>query len=80
MRESPHTRVIFHAAQLKGGTSALADALGVSVTDLQAWMRSEVPIPARVYSDLLDVIAEDTLSKLTTGGRTDNSGSQGASS
>ena len=31
-------------------------------------MRSEVPIPARVYAELLDVIAEDTLSKLTSRG------------
>ena len=78
MRESLHVKVVLRAAQIIGGASALAEALGVSLREVQAWMRSEVPIPESVYCELLDVIAEDTLGKLSSG--TNRSGSQGASS
>ena len=78
MRESLHCKVVFRAAQIVGGASALAEALEVSLREVQAWMRSEVPIPEPVYAELLDVIAEDTLGKLPGG--THRSGSQGASS
>lgn len=74
MSESLHTRVIFHAAQIMGGAAALAQALGVSITEVQAWMRSEIPIPEPRYAELLDVIAEDTLNKLSDLGRADESG------
>ena len=69
MRESLHVKVIFHAAQIVGGTSALAEAVGVSVQDIQSWMRSEAPIPEPVYFELLDAITEDVLAGLPSRNR-----------
>ena len=64
MRESLHAKVIFRAAQAMGGASALAEAVGVSVQEVQSWMRSEAPIPEPVYCALLDAITDDVLGKL----------------
>ena len=64
MRESMHVKVVFRAAQISGGAEALSQALGVPLREVQAWMRSEAPIPEEVFSRLLDTIIEDTLRKL----------------
>ena len=61
MRESLQAKVVFRAAQLRGGSSELALVLRVSVHDVQAWMRSDSPIPEPVYFELLDIIAKDAV-------------------
>lgn len=64
MRESVHVKVVFRAARIKGGAEELARYLGVTLHEVQAWMRAEEPIPDRVYTILLDTIIEDTLQQL----------------
>jgi hypothetical protein len=64
VRESLHSKILFRAVQVTGGTLALAKALGVSVTEIQAWMRSEAPIPEPVYFELLRTIADDAVGNL----------------
>ena len=64
MRESLHVKVVFRAAEVMGGAAALAKAVGVPLQEVQAWMRSEAPIPAPVYFALLDAITEDVLGEL----------------
>jgi hypothetical protein len=59
------TKVIFRAAQIKGGAEALSRALGVPLSVVQAWMRSEAPMPARMLDELLDAILEDALRQLS---------------
>ena len=66
MRESMHAKIVFRAAQIRGGAVALAQALGVPLSEVQAWMRSERPVPERVFARLLDTIVEDTLRTLTS--------------
>ena len=63
-----HAKVVFRAAQIKGGAVALSQALGVPLSEVQAWMRSEAPIPEPVFARLLDIIVEDTL-RTPTGNR-----------
>ena len=64
MRESVHVKVVFRAAEIRGGAQALARALGVPLSEVQSWMRSETPLPERVLTELLDTIIEDALHKL----------------
>jgi hypothetical protein len=66
MRESIHAKVVFRAAQISGGAVALSQALGVPLSVVQAWMRSEAPIPERLFARLLDMIVEDNLRTLAT--------------
>ena len=65
MRESMHVKVVFRAAEISGGAEALARALGVPLSEVQSWMRSEAPVPDRVFAALLDAIIEDTLRELS---------------
>ena len=64
VRESMHAKVVFRAAQIKGGAVALSQALDVPLSEVQAWMRSEAQIPEPVFARLLDMIVEDTLRTL----------------
>ena len=64
-----HSRIIFHAARVKGGAAPLARALGVPLTDVQAWMHAATPLPDRYLGRLLDIIAEETLRSLDERGR-----------
>lgn len=64
MRESLHSKIIFRAAHIKGGAGPLAQALGVSVPDVQAWMHSTSPLPDQHIGRLLDIIAEGALRDL----------------
>jgi DNA-binding transcriptional regulator YdaS (Cro superfamily) len=77
MQESVHVKVVFRAAQIKGGAGALAQALGVSLQEVQSWMRGEMPIPERVYLELLDAITEDVLREISGGSaRSGNGGNR----
>ena len=61
MRESVHVKVVLRAAEIKGGARPLSQALGVSLGEVQCWMRSEAPLPERIFAELLDTIIEYTL-------------------
>jgi hypothetical protein len=64
MRESVHVKVVFRAAEIRGGAESLSRTLGVSLSEVQSWMRSEAPVPDRVFAQLLDTIIDDTLRRL----------------
>ena len=55
---------------------ALAQTLGVPLSEVQAWMRSETAIPERVFAELLDTIVEGTLRTLTSNRPSDDGGLQ----
>jgi hypothetical protein len=78
MRESLHVRVAFRAAQIKGGVTSLAQALGVSLDELQSWMRSEAPVPDGILLQLLDMITDDTLVRIASGGGAEDEGPRNA--
>ena len=64
MRETFHVKVILRAAEITGGAVTLSQALGVSLHQVQVWMRGETPIPDVVMGRLLDTITDDTLRRL----------------
>ena len=74
MRESIHAKVVLRAAQIRGGAVALSQALGVPLSEVQAWMRSETSIPEQVFVGLLDMIVEEAWRSLTNDRPSDDGG------
>lgn len=65
MGESLHVKLILRAAALVGGAAPLAKRLGVTLSDVQSWARSAVPVPSWVFVKLVDIISDETLREVS---------------
>ena len=61
--EMPATRTLARAAEMCGGVEALAKMLGVSVSDLSAWIVGAATAPVEVYLRALEFVARTSLNR-----------------
>lgn len=57
MNSTPHTRTLNKALEVHGTKERLADALGVSLPELDAYLAGERRAPNRVFLEALDIVA-----------------------
>jgi hypothetical protein len=56
--QAPAVRTLLLAAQICGGTDALAAALKVAQIDLKAWIAGQARTPNEVFLGALDIVAD----------------------
>jgi hypothetical protein len=55
--DGPAVRTLGRALEIMGTKTGLADALGVSVSDLETWLSGEAAPPHKVFIAALDIVA-----------------------
>jgi len=53
----PHRRTLRRAVEILGGPDRVAQALGVSPSDVEAYLSGLKPLPDRLFLRALDIVA-----------------------
>lgn len=56
--DNPHTRTFRRAIDALGGIEELARALGVTVAEIDSWLRGRVAPPPGIFLKAIDIVAQ----------------------